>query len=553
MQDFEPYFCTAADCKAPFDVPNSFDGLLDHMQAHVFPTQHTSSRAVTGDAQHLIESISNSAKTPHTLSMEAHTLIDSAIQGTEGRASLRQGPFLFDDCPFCGGYPDVLEKRFPDRNTLDAQIELRKHVNQHMQEIAMFLPPCRSDISITSKVDEHDSNASNCRSSVDDISTEFITSVVICERELCDCKIQGDFASEDRILEPLSNSSHQKEKQWVCCRCKNNYAWTKKDSCAHFHDLHQPHKCASCCTYEVDHRTVGEWGTLLESISLQIISSQTARGERAITDIVDDVGDSLQLQDVAKRRFSGNEESAVDYVWTHLPLAENSELPNSISGALDDEPLDGLQLLIRGYMLAAAYSPTSFFLPLSELDDLISIPNIQKELRRSGLTSDVEQIARQVWSPHKLPTGKFTTRRRIFAILCLIDKATRIREFITEDIYDSDLPFEFEPTRVLRRSGALIKHFMQWEIHCRDIFHDYQGRFLAPYFKFTAPKFREYQLHRCVVLPFMEYEVGDKRLSPSLAHYSAVRRVAIHLAHHDYCMISVCCRFSSGPVKSLLN
>jgi hypothetical protein len=204
-------------------------------------------------------------------------------------------------------------------------------------------------------------------------------------------------------------------------------------------------------------------------------------------------------------------------------------------------------------MLAAAYSPTSFFLPLSELDSLISIPNIQKELKRSGLTSEVEQIGRQVWSPQKLPTGKFTTRRRIFAILCLIDKAASIQEFIAEDIYDSDLPFEFEPTRVLRRSGILIRLFMQWEIHCRDIFYDYQGRFLAPYFKFTALHFREYKLHRCVVLPFMEYEVGDKRISPILTHFSEVRRVIIHLAHHDYCMTSVSCRSSPRPVKSLLN
>ncbi len=35
IQDFEPYFCIFDKCDAPFDVPNTFEGLLAHMHGHV--------------------------------------------------------------------------------------------------------------------------------------------------------------------------------------------------------------------------------------------------------------------------------------------------------------------------------------------------------------------------------------------------------------------------------------------------------------------------------------------------------------------------------------
>jgi len=35
MHDFEPYFCTEEKCRSPLDVPNTFEGLLGHMQAHM--------------------------------------------------------------------------------------------------------------------------------------------------------------------------------------------------------------------------------------------------------------------------------------------------------------------------------------------------------------------------------------------------------------------------------------------------------------------------------------------------------------------------------------
>ncbi|KAK9439679.1 hypothetical protein VB005_07838 [Metarhizium brunneum] len=55
-------------------------------------------------------------------------------------------PFLFETCHFCGGYPDVVKNCFPAPNTPSAQAEMKKHIKQHMQEIALYLPPVIDDV-----------------------------------------------------------------------------------------------------------------------------------------------------------------------------------------------------------------------------------------------------------------------------------------------------------------------------------------------------------------------------------------------------------------------
>jgi hypothetical protein len=303
-----------------------------------------------------------------------------------------------------------------------------------MQEMALFLPPCRSDITNEYEGDARDSNALDRRSTVDDLSNDPVALDVMYGQDFCDCKVSGKFAAEETVEGPLPISYRKKEKRWVCCKCGNNYGCKEKDSCACFHEIYQPQTCESCPICEFDYSVVDERDLLLEGSSLAVIYSQA--------------GDVKDL--------------------------------SSIPDTLEYKRPEDLQLLIRRSLLAAAGSPNSFFLPLGELENMINLLNLERELRRSGLTSDVEQIARQAWCPRKLPTGEFTTRRRIFAILCLMDMAAELHDFIAEEILDSDLPFDIEETRVFRRSGASVELFMQWKIYNRDIFRNYQGRFLAP-------------------------------------------------------------------------
>lgn len=168
------------ECKAPFDVSNSFDGLLDHLQSHLEERYHVD----MPDGKH--EEFDETGFEHH---LARHGELSAGLESIMKKASRRKGPFLFESCPFCGGYPDVIEKLFSDSDTLEAQKALRKHIKQHMQDIALFLPPYREDI-----VDEDDDLKSFAvtgqSANVEDFEGlgEFLD---ICGQEDCDCKSRG--------------------------------------------------------------------------------------------------------------------------------------------------------------------------------------------------------------------------------------------------------------------------------------------------------------------------------------------------------------------------
>jgi hypothetical protein len=247
MYDFEPYFCTVAECEAPFDVPNSFEGLLTHMQSHV---------PVVVFATTLNGNFDGST-------FEASTGQTMDATDTQQHAMAKRGPFLFEDCPFCGGYPELLEKRYSDRGTLDAQLALRKHIKNHMQEIALYLPPYRSDApsisdeSIITAITHHRSSIPG----IGDVPMEFDD---ICDQEECDCKI---FEDKEEYLVPLIDATEETESRWQCCRCGEDYALDLKDVCTHGHE-HRLRDCLSCHKYERDCGVEGDWGHLLQGLSL---------------------------------------------------------------------------------------------------------------------------------------------------------------------------------------------------------------------------------------------------------------------------------------------
>jgi hypothetical protein len=189
MQDFEPYFCTFEDCKAPFDVPNSFDGLLGHLRDHLPVRYHVD----MPDGEH-----KEFDETEFKEHITKYSEISEEMLATMKEASRRKGAFLFESCPFCGGYPDVLEKRFPDLDTPEAQTELRKHIKQHMQDIALFLPPYREDI--FNEDDDLMSSAVTRRRSINQNNSEVPDECkIVCNRPDCDCEDKGKYAAEDTL------------------------------------------------------------------------------------------------------------------------------------------------------------------------------------------------------------------------------------------------------------------------------------------------------------------------------------------------------------------
>lgn len=274
-----------------------------------------------------------------------------------------------------------------------------------------------------------------------------------------------------------------------------------------------------------------------ESSDVQKSLSGTSGG------VIEDTGDSLQLRDTAAARSLAQAPDSLQHTGTHLLPTDESGWPNSITEDIEVEPPVPLEQLIRGYMMSAAGQDDSRFLPVSELEEIITIPHICGELKRLGLTSNAEWLAHQVWTRVGSSNGKTTTRRKLFAILCLMDQAGEIQKFIDQEIFDCHLPFEFDLSQGRTRTGTLISLFTDWKSCERDNFRSYQGQFLAPYLKLgndTVTKFRKYDLHRCVVLPFTENEIKEScYIYQAFGGYSVVSRVMIHPAHHDFVTTTV--------------
>ncbi|KAL6695705.1 hypothetical protein J3F84DRAFT_408721 [Trichoderma pleuroticola] len=186
IQDFEPYFCVLEECKQPFDVTNSFDGLLEHLQGHLEERYHVD----MPDGEH---KEFDEAEFEKHIAQHGHGKISAEEISIMKKASRRKGPFLFESCPFCGGYPDVVEKRFPNLDTPEAQTALRKHIKQHMQDIAFFLPPYRDDIS--NEDDDLKSSVVTGQSAKLDNFEDPGEFLEICGREDCDCRGRGRHVS----------------------------------------------------------------------------------------------------------------------------------------------------------------------------------------------------------------------------------------------------------------------------------------------------------------------------------------------------------------------
>lgn len=191
MLDFEPYFCLFEGCETPFEVPNSFGGLLGHLQEHLPLRWHADLPG--GEHKEFDDEVL----------FEEHVRTHGGVSGDAlaimKETSLRRVAFLFESCPFCGGYPDVIEKRYPDPIDPDAQLALRRHIKQHMHDIALFLPPYREDT--FENFEDFNSSAVTRRRSIDMNNAEDTEEWrTICDNDDCDCKDTDKNTAEEGML-----------------------------------------------------------------------------------------------------------------------------------------------------------------------------------------------------------------------------------------------------------------------------------------------------------------------------------------------------------------
>lgn len=198
------------------------------------------------------------------------------------------------------------------------------------------------------------------------------------------------------------------------------------------------------------------------------------------------------------------------------------------------------------------------FLPNDARDRIITRKRVRQELSRHMVVppEELDTLTDEIWeittpSPSKSP-GRETTRRKIFAILGLMDKVKDITDFIQGKLHDNDLPFELldGPRPLLRLSGkgrdgsaGCIPLFDKWRAHELESFNNYQWELIAPYFELiteTNRKVLHYNLQNRIILPFVEdVERAGRAGGRAEGGYGEVWRVKIHPAHHNVSSKSV--------------
>ncbi|OIW24583.1 kinase-like protein [Coniochaeta ligniaria NRRL 30616] len=208
------------------------------------------------------------------------------------------------------------------------------------------------------------------------------------------------------------------------------------------------------------------------------------------------------------------------------------------------------------------------FLPRHQLVRLVNKPAVEAELRRSqysiikriqtlfdsspsdrNLSAEAQKICgtthHQSWGVHletdnehikEMPAPKEKTYRGIFAILVLIGRPSRIRDFVEEEVCDADLPLE-APNKAkpwdLRRKKVPDKPlhcFSRWRHNTVKSFEERQWTVYAPFLgqdERRLPLF--FQIPHRTVLPFTKWE----RKYPA-GGYGQVYRAEIHPDHHAF-------------------
>ncbi|KAJ4315291.1 hypothetical protein N0V84_008447 [Fusarium piperis] len=95
------------------------------------------------------------------------------------------------ECPFCGGFPEEIEKLWPDRNSKPAREALEKHVRDHLIDVALILAPAGTggpDDKSGSELDDAGSEAQRDNDSERDLDHVGDSYRLECRNGCRDCK-----------------------------------------------------------------------------------------------------------------------------------------------------------------------------------------------------------------------------------------------------------------------------------------------------------------------------------------------------------------------------
>lgn len=216
----------------------------------------------------------------------------------------------------------------------------------------------------------------------------------------------------------------------------------------------------------------------------------------------------------------------------------------------DDRDMPDMGQLLRESMVPA--SEGQRFLPLDKLWEIVCPEAIRRELqiRLKLCPAELHRIANEICDSDDHREGGeimriSTSRRRLFAVLVLINEVERILLLIAEGLSDRDLPLALSNMSSQGRSYQIltrgqdstpVRAFQTLQVMKVDLFYAQQWSMLAPFFQIAdsdKSQVVHYKLDPRTTLPFIQGGKFDFE-NHARGGFSNVWKVKIHPAHHDF-------------------
>lgn len=244
---------------------------------------------------------------------------------------------------------------------------------------------------------------------------------------------------------------------------------------------------------ECDHGYLVPWAPRLQ-VDQDDIRSNTAQGTSShapSTIVIQDRGDSDHLSRNPERS------STFDTITSDTEQHPPTNQPQS--PGVDNTVSQPLGQCLRAALVPSAARERDYFLPLNDLDQFVTCDSIQRELERNNVSSSIE-LAQRIWVAESVSGTTKTSRRKLFAIMVLIDKLEYMPKLIAEGLFDCHLPFEMDKSNeglpVLAtgsESGKLrrLAFCKDWGTINHENFFDAQWQINAPFLKLSYVRAEE--------------------------------------------------------------
>lgn len=188
-----------------------------------------------------------------------------------------------------------------------------------------------------------------------------------------------------------------------------------------------------------------------------------------------------------------------------------------------------------------------YFLPYDELRSIMTRSNVATLLREAFPHYETRRmrtlIGHVIGDKKDEYSGKRPPRRKIVAILVMMEQITRIESFIDDEINDGHLPLDIERNshskklvRFCRRQTSPLKsvsikplnRLNEWPSKDVEDFFHRQESVCAPFFELPGDRVCFYNLQANAILPYISHE------EICVGGYSSVRQVEIHRSHYSH-------------------